>query len=49
MERFRQESPWPSPRFIDNLDGTVTDDLTGLMWLKDTNCINDAVPKFRYG
>ena len=29
---------WPSPRFIDNLDGTVTDLLTGLMWLKNANC-----------
>lgn len=26
---------WPSPRFIDNQDGTITDDLTGLMWTKD--------------
>jgi len=31
--------PWPSSRFTDNLDGTVTDELTGLMWLKDANCI----------
>ena len=23
---------WPSPRFADNGDGTVTDNLTGLMW-----------------
>lgn len=29
---------WPSPRFTDNGDGTVTDELTGLMWLKDANC-----------
>ena len=26
---------WPDPRFTDNFDGTVTDDLTGLIWLKD--------------
>lgn len=26
---------WPSPRFTDNADGTVTDNLTGLMWTKD--------------
>ncbi len=25
---------WPSPRFVDNGDGTVTDKLTGLMWIK---------------
>ncbi len=30
---------WPSPRFIDNADGTVTDNLTALMWLQDANCI----------
>jgi len=29
---------WPNPRFTDNLDGTVTDNLTGLIWLKDANC-----------
>lgn len=29
---------WPSPRFTDNLDGTVTDNLTGLIWLKNANC-----------
>lgn len=28
----------PKPRFIDNSDGTVTDILTGLMWLKNANC-----------
>lgn len=27
---------FPDPRFTDNLDGTVTDRLTGLVWLKDT-------------
>jgi len=26
-----------SPRFTDNEDGTVTDNLTGLMWTKDAN------------
>ncbi len=29
---------WPDPRFTDNEDGTVTDNLTGLLWLKDANC-----------
>ena len=29
---------WPNPRFTDNEDGTVTDNLTGLIWLKDANC-----------
>lgn len=27
-----------SPRFMDNLDGTVTDNLTDLIWLKNANC-----------
>ena len=30
--------PWPSPRFTDNGNGTVTDNLTGLIWLQDGNC-----------
>ena len=29
---------WPVPRLVDNGDGTVTDRLTGLMWLKDAGC-----------
>jgi formylglycine-generating enzyme required for sulfatase activity len=28
---------WPSPRFLDNSDGTVTDSLTGLEWTKNAN------------
>lgn len=28
---------WPEPRFTDNDDGTVTDNLTGLMWTKSAN------------
>ena len=40
--------PWPNPRFTDNGDGTVTDNLTGLIWLKNANCFgtrtwNDAL------
>ncbi len=30
---------WPNPRFTDNSDGTVTDNLTGLIWLKDADCL----------
>ena len=30
---------WPTPRFTDNGDGTVTDSLTNLMWLKDGGCL----------
>jgi hypothetical protein len=29
---------WPEPRFTDNGDGTVTDNLTNLVWLKNANC-----------
>lgn len=31
---------WPSPRFIDLGDGTIRDNLTGLMWLKDAGCLS---------
>lgn len=31
---------WPDPRFTDNGDGTVTDNLTELMWAKNANFIN---------
>ena len=29
---------WPNPRFTDNLNGTVTDNLTGFVWTKNANC-----------
>jgi len=35
---FKKGVAWPSPRFTDNGDGTVTDNLTGLIWLKNANC-----------
>lgn len=35
---FKKGVTWPSPRFTDNIDGTVTDNLTGLIWLKNANC-----------
>lgn len=28
----------PTPRFTDNANGTVSDNLTGLIWLKNANC-----------
>jgi len=31
---------WPNPRFTDNGNGTVTDNLTGLIWLKNANCFD---------
>jgi len=35
---------WPSPRFKDNADGSVTDKLTGLMWTKDANLMATRDP-----
>ena len=40
---------WPDPRFTDNEDGTVTDNLTGLMWLKDAECMETNYPEFDPG
>ena len=31
---------WPDPRFTDNGDGTVKDNLTELIWLKNADCPN---------
>ena len=36
---YQKGSTWPSPRFTDNGDGTVTDNTTGLIWLKDADCL----------
>jgi hypothetical protein len=36
----------PTPRFTDHGDGTVTDNLTGLMWQKNANCIAAYYPGF---
>ena len=33
---------WPDPRFLDNGDGTITDQLTGLMWSKDAGTPTDG-------
>ncbi len=37
---------WPNPRFTDKSDGTVIDNLNGLIWLKDANCIATNYPGF---
>lgn len=31
---------WPDPRFTENKDGTVTDNLTGLVWLQNAGCFD---------
>ena len=35
-------APWPDPRFVDNGNGTVTDNLTGLIWLKNANLFGEV-------
>jgi quinol monooxygenase YgiN len=35
--QLRPGTPWPTPRFADQGDGTVADNLTGLVWLKNAN------------
>lgn len=34
---------WPVTRFTDNANGTVTDNLTGLIWLKNANCFGTQI------
>ena len=36
---YQKGIPWPDPRFSNNGDGSITDNLTGLTWLQDTQCI----------
>ncbi len=38
----RRGKPWPDPRATDNGEGTVTDHLTGLTWLKDAACLKTS-------
>ena len=33
---------WPTTRYVDNHDGSVSDTLTGLVWLKDAGCLAPA-------
>jgi len=37
---------WPSPRLVDNQDGSVTDRLTGLMWTKNCDLMYSRDPEF---
>jgi len=34
---LRMGAPWPAVRFTKNSDGTVTDELTGLVWLRNAD------------
>jgi hypothetical protein len=41
---FQKGIAWPAPRFTVNAAGTVTDNLTGLTWLQDANCMKTRYP-----
>lgn len=43
---LHQGVAWPNPRFTNNRNGTVTDNLTGLVWLKNADC-RDTVTDIR--
>jgi hypothetical protein len=38
QDGFHQKGRSVTTRFTDNSDGTITDNLTGLIWLKNANC-----------
>ena len=46
---LQQGVPLPSTRFQVNGDGTAADELTGLVWLQDANCIMTNYPSFDNG
>jgi hypothetical protein len=39
----RSGRPWPSPRFMDKGDGTVSDQSTGLMWTRNADAIKGKI------
>lgn len=39
---MRAGLPMPAPRFLDLGDGTVRDNLTGLVWLRESNCLGEG-------
>jgi hypothetical protein len=41
---LRMGIAWPNPRFTESATGVVTDNLTGLVWLKDANCLATHYP-----
>ena len=43
---MRKGVVWPSPRFTNNGNGTATDNLTGLIWLTNANCIHTLNTSF---
>lgn len=43
---YQYGTPFPEPRFTDNKDDTVTDNMTGLMWTIDANLMASRDPGF---
>jgi hypothetical protein len=43
---YQYGTPFPKPRFTDNKDGTVTDNMTGLMWTIDAILMASRDPGF---
>ncbi len=41
---LQKGSAWPEPRFTDNTNGTITDNLTGLMWTANANLMPVQYP-----
>lgn len=39
---YQRGVAWPVSRFVDNADGTITDNMTGLMWNQDGNGMGSA-------
>lgn len=39
---LQKGAPWPTPRIVNNGDGTITDHLTGLMWVRDASCADTS-------
>jgi hypothetical protein len=40
-DKAKEVRPYQGPRFTDNGDGSVTDNRTGLVWLKHASCFKD--------
>ena len=40
---------WPSPRFANNNNGSITDNLTGLVWLENSDCFSGQTWKDALG
>jgi hypothetical protein len=43
---LKEGTAWPSPRLVDNQDGSVTDRLTGLMWTANSDLMYSRDPEF---